>query len=530
DLAALAEEIAAVKMEGAREWGTTIEERIAALETSRDGAMIAGEPSLYDDEKWIFVPPNYGTTVLIPYETVPVMDFESLGPIILTAEEVREIGPLGLWESRTGSRITWADLMAEAARRGADDVINVRVEESTRVSSWGSIYTWKVVTTYTATALAIKYTGVIEQLRPRPEPAAGEEAADKEDGLARYRAEGRRPPEERAAEKQRYARFGIGGWYGMDGGFSDDRPDDTTGKREAYMVFADFHLTPYFGFAVEIGQMNFFSEDKSSFPPTRQVGSEFITAFYNEFSLPLGSYFQLDLLAGLYRGGRHYSGGVIYGANARLKLGSHNFFALARIGGRMNRVKGMAPRDDEIWVLGGGYIYSPEKESLAPDNRRVNEKDEEREAKKYPFFRIGGWGGVSAVPERSNGGKDYSRGWGAITEFQFAGNVALCVEGGMLPFPYRNMANEKIIDSFFTVLYCAEIILKPLDVFEIDLLAGFYTGEVIDAYWGFSGGANAGFKLGQHYLFAAWRFARDRLMSPRVQTSILGLGYKYDVY
>ncbi|MDR1626856.1 MAG: leucine-rich repeat domain-containing protein, partial [Spirochaetia bacterium] len=58
-------------------------------------------------------------------ETVTVMDFRVLGPVSVTKQEVLDFGPLGIQKNRSGSRVTWFDLMAEASRLGADDVVNV---------------------------------------------------------------------------------------------------------------------------------------------------------------------------------------------------------------------------------------------------------------------------------------------------------------------------------------------------------------------------------------------------------------------
>ena len=101
------------------------------------------------------------------FADIAVKDFVVMGIINLESQEVSEYGPLGIHKIYRGSRIVWSDLMAEAARMGADDIINVRIEETNynfKRPSFidylaGYTSTWK----YKATALAIKYTDPIDR-------------------------------------------------------------------------------------------------------------------------------------------------------------------------------------------------------------------------------------------------------------------------------------------------------------------------------------------------------------------------------
>ena len=101
------------------------------------------------------------------YADISVKDYTVVGIITLESQEVSEYGPLGFKKSYKGSRIVWSDLMAEAERLKADDVINVRIEETNynerrpRFVEFFTGYTttWK----YKATALAIKYTNPIDR-------------------------------------------------------------------------------------------------------------------------------------------------------------------------------------------------------------------------------------------------------------------------------------------------------------------------------------------------------------------------------
>jgi len=98
------------------------------------------------------------------FSTVAAKDFVTLGIITVRATEVHRVSPLGLSRSVEGSKITFADLMAEAARLGADDIINVRIDVHTnyRRNAFQWLTGWTRTFNYTATALAIRYTGMVE--------------------------------------------------------------------------------------------------------------------------------------------------------------------------------------------------------------------------------------------------------------------------------------------------------------------------------------------------------------------------------
>jgi len=94
------------------------------------------------------------------YATVAVKDFVTLGIVTVKTTEIHHSSPFGLVKSIEGSKITYADLMQEAARLEADDIINIRIDVHTDYS--GSAFDWLTgwtrVFTHTGTALAIKYT------------------------------------------------------------------------------------------------------------------------------------------------------------------------------------------------------------------------------------------------------------------------------------------------------------------------------------------------------------------------------------
>jgi hypothetical protein len=101
------------------------------------------------------------------YADIAVKDFESLGIVTLQAQEQIGFGPFQLTRYHTGSRVTYAGLFEEAKKLGADEIINVRIDVRTEeVTSPVDFFTGgKATHTYTGTALAIKYTGAMEQVK-----------------------------------------------------------------------------------------------------------------------------------------------------------------------------------------------------------------------------------------------------------------------------------------------------------------------------------------------------------------------------
>ena len=95
------------------------------------------------------------------YATVVVKDFTTLGIITVRATEIHYSSPLGFKKSVEGSKITFSDLMQEAAKLEADDIINVRIDMNTsyKKGAFDWLTGWTRTYSYTGTALAIKYTG-----------------------------------------------------------------------------------------------------------------------------------------------------------------------------------------------------------------------------------------------------------------------------------------------------------------------------------------------------------------------------------
>ncbi|MCL2127894.1 MAG: hypothetical protein FWH38_06530, partial [Treponema sp.] len=105
------------------------------------------------------------------YSTVAVKDFTTLGIVTVRATEVHYSGPLGFQKGVEGSKITFSDLMQEAARLEADDIINVRIDMNSNYvkGAFDWLTGWTRTYTYTGTALAIKYTGKMDADIPDPQ-------------------------------------------------------------------------------------------------------------------------------------------------------------------------------------------------------------------------------------------------------------------------------------------------------------------------------------------------------------------------
>jgi len=103
------------------------------------------------------------------YSTVAVKDFVSLGIITVQSTEIHYSSPLGFVKKVEGSKITFVDLMQEAAKLEADDIINVRVDMNSnyKKSALGWLIGWTKTYTYMGTALAIKYTGKVDAGDPQ---------------------------------------------------------------------------------------------------------------------------------------------------------------------------------------------------------------------------------------------------------------------------------------------------------------------------------------------------------------------------
>ena len=98
------------------------------------------------------------------YATVAVKDFVTLGIVTVQRTEIHYSSPFGIVMRVEGSKITYSDLMQEAAKLEADDIINVRIDVNANYkhSLFDWFTGWNRVYTHTGTALAIKYTGMLD--------------------------------------------------------------------------------------------------------------------------------------------------------------------------------------------------------------------------------------------------------------------------------------------------------------------------------------------------------------------------------
>ena len=105
---------------------------------------------------------NYTAPMAGKYDNVSVIvkNFILIDTVTVNATEKHTISPLGIKRKVEGAKVTYSDLMQEAARVKADDIINVRIDiettGKTTIVDW--FKGWERTFFYTGRALAIKYT------------------------------------------------------------------------------------------------------------------------------------------------------------------------------------------------------------------------------------------------------------------------------------------------------------------------------------------------------------------------------------
>jgi uncharacterized protein YbjQ (UPF0145 family) len=127
------------------------------------------------------------------HATVAVKDFVTLGLVTVRSTEIHHSSPFGLSKRVEGSKITFAELLHEAARLEADDIINIRIDVHTNYTkgAFDWLTGWTRVYTYTGTALAIRYTDKLEskdvdpQLRGIPKEPEESGASPQKNGSVR---------------------------------------------------------------------------------------------------------------------------------------------------------------------------------------------------------------------------------------------------------------------------------------------------------------------------------------------------------
>ena len=90
---------------------------------------------------------------------LPVKAFEVVGPVSASATETHRASPLSIVRTVEGAKVTYSDLMQEAARLGADDIIDVRIDMNTsgKTSLIDRLTGWERTFTHTGQAIAIRY-------------------------------------------------------------------------------------------------------------------------------------------------------------------------------------------------------------------------------------------------------------------------------------------------------------------------------------------------------------------------------------
>jgi hypothetical protein len=86
-------------------------------------------------------------------------DFEVIGIVQVESVEMHKVGPLGFTRSVEGAKVNYSDLMIEAAKIEADDIIDVRIDMNAgKPPTFAERLTgWERTFTYTGKALAIRY-------------------------------------------------------------------------------------------------------------------------------------------------------------------------------------------------------------------------------------------------------------------------------------------------------------------------------------------------------------------------------------
>jgi hypothetical protein len=123
------------------------------------------------------------------YSTIAIKDYTTVGHVRVTSSEVTTVGFLRLTSASEGSKVTYDMLLAEAKKLGADDIINVRIDEQVRGSRnliLDNIIGYTQTTDYVGNAMAIKYTTA--QPNFRPDGASGDSGMLPSGGLPNLRS------------------------------------------------------------------------------------------------------------------------------------------------------------------------------------------------------------------------------------------------------------------------------------------------------------------------------------------------------
>ena len=91
--------------------------------------------------------------------SILVKNFILVDTVTVHTTEKHTISPLGIKRTVEGAKVTYSDLMREAAKVKADDIINIRIDMKTTgkttIADW--LKGWERTFFYTGQALAVKY-------------------------------------------------------------------------------------------------------------------------------------------------------------------------------------------------------------------------------------------------------------------------------------------------------------------------------------------------------------------------------------
>ncbi|MDR1317071.1 MAG: leucine-rich repeat domain-containing protein, partial [Spirochaetales bacterium] len=465
------------------------------------------------------------------YETVPVMDFEVVGPVSVTRQEIIDFGPLGIRTSRTGSRVTYFDLMMEAASLGADDVVGVHID--TRLDWTRMLFDfvrgYRMTYTYTGTGIAVKYTGTLEQLKSaRHRNIEGQDIGygARVERFRRDMAE----PDTPSNETDLYPLLSVGGYTTYNSRSGESSVTGAIGGVET-------RLSENFFLGLEGGVYPFYYEYGGS----KKVHGFSIADIYAGLAFDIG-FLSLEGMAGLYFRNEdknfgpqdRYGFGYIVGGNVGFRSGPHYLFGAFRYAEELNT-------DDneslQTFSPGVGYKYTF-MPTLADYYAEKYRKAMDRELKgaftdtPYPLLSVGGYSAYNWTEGTKRGSSGRS-GFMSGLELHLSEFFFLGLEGGGFPFSYDKGSGTEL-DSFFTSDIYAGLAFD-IGGLSLEALGGLYyrkeaAGPEGRSGLGYIAGGNAGFRLGPHYLFGAFRYAAELNEfdgEEPVSGISVGAGYKY---
>ena len=113
---------------------------------------------------------DYTAPLAGSYDTagVAIKSFIVIGTVSVRSTELHSGSPFGFVKKVEGSKITYSDLMLEAARLDADDIVDVRIDINTsgKTTFVDWVKGWERTFTYTGQAIAVKYADKASEEEP----------------------------------------------------------------------------------------------------------------------------------------------------------------------------------------------------------------------------------------------------------------------------------------------------------------------------------------------------------------------------